>query len=376
MSAAAHAPGEHPDLPPPPEHAGLWAQVRRHLFSGPVDTALTVLAAVVVVAVVPPIFEWTVLNAKWTGSGPQDCPPASQGACWIIVGAWARGLAAGFYPQAELWRPALALLVVAAALVPLFVMRLPGRRVWLGLALAAPFLCFLLLRGGLGLEIVPTMDWGGFLLTLVVGLTGIAAALPIGIVLALGRRSSLPVVRILATIMIEVPRGVPLITLLFMASVMLPLFLPSGVELDKLLRALVVVSLFEGAYMAEVVRGGLQAIPKGQREAAEALGLGYWQTQLLIVLPQALRLVIPSIVNSYIGLFKDTTLVSIIGLFDLLGMADAALKDPSWLGRPGSFFLEVYAVVALVFFVCCFAMSRASLWLEHRLAHGADEVRS
>jgi general L-amino acid transport system permease protein len=337
---------------------------------------LTALAAVVVIAVVPPVLEWAVLDAKWTGFGPQDCPPASQGACWIIVGAWLRGLAVGFYPQAELWRPALALLVVAAALVPLFAMRLANRRMWLGLALAAPFLCFALLHGGFGLPIVPTPNWGGFLLTLVVGLSGIAAALPIGIVLALGRRSSLPVVRILATIMIEVPRGVPLITLLFMASVMLPLFLPSGVELDKLVRALVVISLFEGAYMAEVVRGGLQAIPRGQREAAEALGLGYWPTQLLIILPQALRLVIPGIVNSYIGLFKDTTLVSIIGLFDLLGMADAALKDPAWLGRPGSFFLEIYAVVALVFFICCFAMSRVSLRLEKRLAHGVEGARA
>lgn len=376
MSWAAHAPGEHPDLPPPPEHAGFWAQARRHLFSGPVDTALTILAAVVVVAVVPPIFEWTVFHAKWTGAGPQDCPPASQGACWIIVGAWLRGLAVGFYPQAELWRPALALFVVAAVLVPLFAKRLPNRRLWLGLALTAPFLCFVLLYGGLGLPVVPTPNWGGLLLTLVVGLSGIAAALPIGIVLALGRRSSLPVVRILATIMIEMPRGVPLITLLFMASVMLPLFLPSGVELDKLVRALIVISLFEGAYMAEVVRGGLQAIPRGQREAAEALGLGYWPTQLLIILPQALRLVIPGIVNSYIGLFKDTTLVSIIGLFDLLGMADAALKDPAWLGRPGSFFLEIYAVVAFVFFICCFAMSRVSLRLEKRLAHGVEGARA
>jgi len=230
-----------------------------------------------------------------------------------------------------------------------------------------PFIAYFLWVGdGFGLEYVETAKWGGLFLTLVVAGTGIAASLPIGILLALGRRSDMPVVRLASIIFIELWRGVPLITVLFMSSVMLPLFLPEGVNFDKLLRALIGVALFSAAYMAEVVRGGLQAIPKGQYEAAEAMGLGYWQMMRLIVLPQALKLVIPGIVNTFIGLFKDTTLVLVIGLFDLLGIVQAATTDPQWLGMA----VEGYVFTAFVFWIFCFGMSRYSMHIERKLHTG------
>lgn len=234
-------------------------------------------------------------------------------------------------------------------------------------SLAYPFLAWWLLSGGFfGLEFVDTHKWGGLLLTVVIGVVGIVLSLPIGIVLALGRRSTMPAIRMLCVIFIEFIRGVPLITLLFMASNMLPLFFPEGVDLDKLIRALVVVVLFSSAYMAEVVRGGLQAIPKGQYEAADAMGLSFWKSMFLIILPQALKIVIPGIVNSFIGLFKDTTLVSVIGLLDILGIAKAAVTHSDWIGLAR----EAYVSVAVVYFVFCFSMSRYSIWLEQKLDTG------
>ncbi len=230
-----------------------------------------------------------------------------------------------------------------------------------------PFAAFYLWVGtAFGLEYVETSLWGGLFLTLVVAGTGIAVSLPIGIVFALGRRSHMPAVRTVSVAFIEFWRGVPLITVLFMSSVMLPLFLPEGVNFDKLLRALIGVALFSAAYMAEVVRGGLQAIPKGQYEAAGAMGLGYWQMMRLIILPQALKLVIPGIVNTFIGLFKDTTLVLIIGLFDLLGIVQAAATDPKWLGMA----VEGYVFTAFVFWIFCFGMSRYSMYIERKLHTG------
>ena len=230
-----------------------------------------------------------------------------------------------------------------------------------------PFAAFYLWLGdGFGLEYIETAKWGGLFLTLVVAGTGIAASLPIGILFALGRRSDMPAVRSVSIAYIELWRGVPLITVLFMSSVMLPLFLPEGVNFDKLLRALIGVALFSAAYMAEVVRGGLQAIPKGQYEAAGAMGLGYWQMMRLIILPQALKLVIPGIVNTFIGLFKDTTLVLIIGLFDLLGIVQTATTDPKWLGMA----VEGYVFTAFVFWIFCFSMSRYSMHIERKLHTG------
>ena len=230
-----------------------------------------------------------------------------------------------------------------------------------------PFIAFYLWVGdGFGLNYIETPQWGGLFLTLVVAGTGIAASLPIGIVFALGRRSEMPAIRAVSIGFIELWRGVPLITVLFMSSVMLPLFLPEGVNFDKLLRALIGVALFSSAYMAEVVRGGLQAIPKGQYEAAASMGLGYWQMMRLIILPQALKLVIPGIVNTFIGLFKDTTLVLIIGLFDLLGSVQAATTDPKWVAM----FIEGYVFTAMVFWIFCFSMSRYSMHIERKLHTG------
>jgi general L-amino acid transport system permease protein len=215
------------------------------------------------------------------------------------------------------------------------------------------------------LEPVDTGDWGGLLITLVVAITGIVVSLPLGIILALGRRSEMPVIRVLCTIFIEFWRGVPLITVLFMASVMLPLFLPAGVNFDNLLRALIGVMLFSAAYMAEVVRGGLQAIDKGQYEGADAVGLSYWQKMRLIVLPQALTHVIPGIVNTFIGLFKDTTLVSIVGIFDLLGAGQSAIADAAWSTPVQA--ITMYLYVGIIFFVFCFGMSRYSIYMENKL---------
>ena len=243
------------------------------------------------------------------------------------------------------------------------------RPLLVGLAIAVSIAILIALLGlPQGLPEVETSQWGGLLVTLIVAITGIVASLPIGILLALGRRSKMPAIRLLSVTFIEMVRGVPLITVLFMASVMLPLFLPSGVNFDKLLRALVGVALFSSAYMAEVVRGGLQAIPKGQYEAARALGLTYWMMMILIILPQALRIVIPAIVNNFISLFKDTTLVSIVGLFDLLGIIQAGFADQKWVSPMTA--PTGYLGAAFIFFIFCFAMSRYSMYMERRLATG------
>ena len=230
-----------------------------------------------------------------------------------------------------------------------------------------PVIAFYLLHGGaFGLSTVATSQWGGLMLTLVIATVGIAGALPLGILLALGRRSNMPAVRVVCVTFIEFWRGVPLITVLFMSSVMLPLFMPEGMNFDKLLRALIGVILFQSAYIAEVVRGGMQAIPKGQYEAAAAMGLGYWRAMGLVILPQALKMVIPGIVNTFIALFKDTSLVIIIGLFDLLNSVKQATADPSWLGMA----TEGYVFAALVFWIFCFGMSRYSMHLERKLDTG------
>jgi len=267
--------------------------------------------------------------------------------------------------------------VFLAALLALQGLMAFGSRLWprfgykpaLGamMLLVFPLLCLYLFSGDrFGLEYVETPLWGGLFLTLVIAITGIVASLPIGVLLALGRRSNMPVVKAVCVVFIEIWRGVPLITVLFMASVMFPLFLPEGVNFDKLIRALLGVTFFASAYMAEVVRGGLQAIPRGQYEAADALGLGYWKSMGLVILPQALKITIPGVVNTFIGLFKDTTLVLIIGLFDFLGMAQAVSTNPDWLG----FYVEGYVFVGFGFWVFCFGMSRYSIQLERKLETG------
>jgi len=345
--------------------------MRRNLFSSPLQIVLTLLALWIVYWSVLPFIRWALVEATWRGESRGDC--VAEGACWVFIRARMGQFLYGFYPEPERWRVNVTFLLPGALGAPLF---LPGFKRKLGLAalllFVYPVVATLLLAGGIpGLPRVETSLWGGLTLTLVVAGVGIVASFPLGIVLALGRRSELPVIRALATAFIEFVRGVPLITILFMASVMLPMFLPAGVNFDKLLRALVGVTLFAAAYMAEVVRGGLQAIPGGQYEAAASLGLGYWKSMVLVVLPQALRVVIPGIVNTFIGLFKDTTLVLIVGLFDLLGIVQAATTDPNWLG----YTKEGYVFAGFVFWIFCFGMSRYSVHLEGRFRVDDKENR-
>ncbi|MEO1194044.1 MAG: amino acid ABC transporter permease [Pseudomonadota bacterium] len=291
-----------------------------------------------------------------------------DGACWVVIKERINQFIFGFYPDEEQWRPIVFFLLLIIAMAPILVPEVPYRKQLAWFTVAFPFLSAVLLYGmpSLGLEAVPTSLWGGFLLTTIIGVTGIVGSLPIGIVLALGRRSTMPIVRMLSIAFIEAIRGVPLITILFVASTMLPLFVPQELNPDKVIRALIMVTLFASAYMAEVIRGGLQAIPKGQYEAAAAMGHGYWQTTRLVIMPQALRITVPGIVNTFIGLFKDTSLVSIIGLFDLLLSVRTAVRDGAWIG----FANEVYAFAAVVYFVICFGMSRYSMYLERKLNVG------
>ncbi len=355
-----------PDLPPPSTSVGALAWLRSNLFSNGFNTLLTLLAAYLVWLIVPPALSWALLDADWSGSTRADC--SGEGACWVFVRERFGQFMYGFFPEGLRWRVNLTVLLAVAGAAPLFIQRMPRKAVYAaGFLLLYPLLAFWLLHGGFfALEEVPTSRWGGLMLTLVIAAVGIAGALPLGILLALGRRSDLPAIRVLCVTFIEFWRGVPLITVLFMSSVMLPLFLPEGLSFDKLVRALIGVILFQSAYIAEVVRGGLQAIPKGQYEAAAAMGLGYWRMMGLVILPQALKLVIPGIVNTFIALFKDTSLVIIIGLFDLLNSIKQATADPAWIGMA----TEGYVFAALLFWMFCFGMSRYSMRLERRLDTG------
>jgi len=358
--------GQHPDLPAPITATGIIGWARVNLFATIPNTILTILAVLFLLWLVPPIIDWAFISADWSGDNRDAC--TREGACWVFIKVWFRQLMYGRYPVDEIWRINFAYFIAIAAGVLLFVPGLRGKP-WIGLFLLVgfPIIAFFLFVGdSFGLPGVETPLWGGLFLTLVISGVGIAASLPIGVVLALGRRSSMPVVRAMCITFIELWRGVPLITVLFMASVMFPLFLPEGLNFDKLLRALLGVMFFSSAYMAEVVRGGLQALPKGQYEAAQALGLSFWKMMGLVILPQALKLVIPGIVNTFIGLFKDTTLVLIIGLFDFLGMVQLAGTNPDWLG----FAIEGYVFTAFGFWIFCFSMSRYSQHLEKKLHTG------
>lgn len=344
--------------------------MRKHLFSSIGNSALTLFAIYIIYISVPPLLNWAIFDAVWHGDSRKACLDPNSGACWPFVKANLSQFIYGRYPASEIWRVNLTFLLGAAAIIPALIPSAPAKKFNLIFLLGAyPFIAIVLLAGDRpGLVGVDTTMWGGLLVTLVVAVTGIVVSLPLGILLALGRRSEMPVIRMLSIGFIEFWRAVPLVTVLFMASVMLPLFLPEGFSLDNLLRCLIGVALFSSAYMAEVVRGGLQAIPRGQAEAARAVGLSYWQTMGLIVLPQALRHVIPGIVNTFIGLFKDTTLVLIVGIFDLLGQVRAQLSDPNWAVPQGA--TTGYVFAAIIFWVFCFGMSRYSVFMERRLNTG------
>jgi len=348
-------------IKPPASSVGVVGWLKANLFSTWYNTLLTLLVLYFLGQVVPPLVRWALIDSSWTGSG-QECH-AAGGACWSIVPNNIRFILFGFYPYAEQWRPALAVVLLVGLLI-----FSQFRRNWkqsliyywlIGLTVMG-----LLLKGGLlGLTPVESTKWGGLPLTLLLSIFGLTAAYPLGIVLALGRQSRLPAIRAMCVVYIELIRGVPLISLLFMSSVVFPLFLPEGVTVNKILRAQVAIILFTAAYIAEVVRGGLQGMSRGQYEAAESLGLSYVQTMRLIILPQALKIVIPPSVSILISAFKDTSLVVIIALYDLLKTTQAVLANPEW----RAFSAEAYIFIAAIYFICCFYMSNFSRKIEREL---------
>ena len=368
-----------PTQKPPASQQGTTHWLHKNLFATPTDAALTIVGVLFIAWLLPPFIRWAVLDAVWSGPNRTVCattiqggiqPDGWSGACWAFVNAKFAQFMYGRYTFAERWRVDLTAIMFVALLVPLLIPRVPYK-FWNAILFFGvfPIVAFFLLVGGwFGLRYVPTSEWGGLLVTMVLSFVGISVSLPLGILLALGRRSNMPVIKVICVTFIETVRGVPLVTVLFMASVMLPLFMPAGMTFDRFLRALVGVALFASAYMAEVVRGGLQAIPKGQYEGADSLGLSYWQKTGLIILPQALKLVIPGIVNTFIGLFKDTSLVYIIGMFDLLGIVRQNFADANWASAQTPMSGLLFA--GFVFWIFCFGMSRYSIWMERRLDTG------
>ncbi len=352
---------------PPARPAGAATWLRRNLFSSVPSALATLLVAAALARALPGAARWLFTGAVWSPDYEACRALEYHAACWGFVAEKHRLVLFGRYPHAEQWRPLLATLLVVAALAASGHPR--AWRRWLLPAWAGVLAAFfVLVRGGvLGLSGVEPGLWGGLPLTVLLTLVGVSASIPLGVVLALGRRSRLPVARAAATIYIEMVRGVPLITVLFVASFVFPLLLPQGLRLDVLSRVTLGITLFQAAYMAEVVRGGLQGLPRGQHEAAASLGLSWWQTQRRVVLPQALVLVIPSFVNSLLSTFMDTSLVTVVSMYDLTGALRLALGDPRW----RNFFIEGYLFVGAIYFSCCLAMSRYSHWLERRLARWA-----
>ncbi len=353
-----------PPAGPPPETGGdgLVALLRL-AFAGWRNSLLTLLSLAFLLLVVPPLIRWAVTGATFTGTAP-ECR-AGAGACWAFVGAKARFILFAFYPTEHLWRPATVILGLLALMAGSSLPRFWGA----GLLIAWPVAivgAWWLMAGGGPLPGVPVNDWGGLPVTLLIWSSCMAVAFPAAILLALARQSRMGGLRILSVVYVEVMRATPMVAILYFAMLILPMALPQGVILDKISRAAIMIALFWTAYLAEVVRGGLQTVPAGQAEAASALGLGYWRVVALIVLPQALRKVIPGIVNLAIGFLLATSLLAVIGIFDLLNAAKASAADPAWLG----FYDEAYIFAAALYFALCFAGSRYSLWLERLLARG------
>ncbi len=354
-----------PPRPAPVRTEGFVPWIRRNLFGDWKSAVTTVLLGGLIVYWLPGILNWSLLRAVFEPSADVCQQARGVGACWGVIAEKYRLIIFGRYPFGEQWRPLVATLLMTGLLVASCV-RLFWRP-WLGLLWVVVLAAFFVLMGGgwFGLTPVSTDLWGGLPLTMMLATLGIVLAFPLSIFVALGRRSEMPAIRTICILYVELIRGVPLISVLFMASFMFPLFLPQGVTIDVLLRVLVGITLFSAAYLAEIVRGGLQAVPKGQYEAAASLGLTYWQMQRKIVLPQALAIVVPGIMNSFIAIFKDTSLVTIVSLYELTGAMTLALNsDADW--RP--FKIEGYLFITAIYFAFCFAMSRYSLWIEKRLA--------
>ncbi len=352
------------ELRPPVTSIGVIGWIRNNLFNGVLNSILTLVTLFFLWKVLPPLLRWAFIDSAWHTTG-QACRQAA-GACWSIISMNYRFILFGFYPYEQQWRPFLAMMILFGLL---FYSR--NRNHWkkpLGYAwIIGLFTMGLLMKGGLfGLKPVESTQWGGLPLTLLLAVFGLTAAYPLGVILALGRRSKMRGVKVLCVLYIELIRGVPLISLLFMSAIIFPLFLPEGVTFNKILRAQAAIILFTAAYIAEVVRGGLQAMPRGQYEAAESIGLNYYLTMRLVILPQALKIVIPPTVSILISAFKDTSLVVIIALFDLLKTTQTMLSNPEWMG----FSREAYVVIAILYFLGCFSMSNYSRKLERELSTG------
>jgi general L-amino acid transport system permease protein len=338
--------------------------LNKNINSSNFNAVLSLLTLFILIKSIPPLLNWFVLDANFVGNSKEDC--TGDGACWVFIKVWFNRFMYGLYPDAEQWRINTAFLILFTIVgISFFVSEKLKKYFILFLIFVFPFLGIKLISGGsFGLEYVESAAWGGLSLTFIISAFAILFCFPIGVFLALGRRSSLPAIKYVSIGFIELWRGVPLITVLFMSAVMFPMFLPDGTFIDKLIRVLIAITLFEAAYMAEVVRGGLQALPKGQYEAAKSLGMGYWRMNVLIILPQALKLVIPGIANTLLALVKDTPLIFVVGLMELAGMIGLAKTNPKWLGMA----MEGYVFAGLVFWIICYAMSRYSQNLEKKLS--------
>ena len=338
--------------------------LNKNINSNNFNALLTLFTIFIIIKSIPPMLDWFILDANFVGNSKEDC--TGDGACWVFIKVWFNRFMYGLYPDAEQWRINAAFLILFVIVgASFFVSEKLKKYFILFLIFVFPFLGIKLISGGsFGLEYVESAAWGGLSLTFIISAFAILFCFPIGVILALGRRSSLPAIKYISIGFIELWRGVPLITVLFMSAVMFPMFLPDGTFIDKLIRVLIAITLFEAAYMAEVVRGGLQALPKGQYEAAKSLGMGYWRMNALIILPQALKLVIPGIANTLLALVKDTPLIFVVGLMELAGMIGLAKTNPKWLGMA----MEGYVFAGLVFWVICYAMSRYSQNLEKKLS--------
>jgi len=336
--------------------------LNKNINSNWFNSLLTLLIIFALIQNIPPLLNWLFFDANFVGETKEEC--TGSGACWIFIKIWFPRLIYGLYPNAEIWRINLSFILLIASVISLFYLPQKLKKYMIiFLLFIFPFIMINLISGGnFGLKWVETIAWGGLSLTFIISIFALIFCFPIGMFLALGRRSSTPVTRYSSIGFIEFWRGVPLITVLFMASVMFPMFLPDGTYMDKLVRVIIAITLFEAAYMAEVIRGGLQALPKGQYDAGKSLGMGYWKLHLLVILPQALKLVIPGIANTFLALVKDTPLILVVGLLELVGMIDMAKTNPDWLG----FATEGYVFAGIIFWIICFSMSRYSQSLERK----------
>ena len=339
-------------------------KVNKNLNSNSFNALLTLIITFILIKYIPPIMNWFIFDADFVGTTKQDC--TSGGACWVFVKVWLKRFMYGMYPDAEQWRINVAFLILLVSIGFIFVLPQKFKNyIIIYLLFIYPIIALNLISGGVfGLKWIETGAWGGLSLTLIVSAFALIFCFPVGMFLALGRRSDLPAIKYCSIGFIELWRGVPLITVLFMSAVMFPMFLPDGTFMDKLMRVIIAITLFEAAYMAEVIRGGLQALPRGQYDAAKSLGMGYWRLHFLVILPQALKLVIPGIANTFLALVKDTPLIFVVGLLELAGMIGLAKTNPKWLGMA----IEGYVFAGLVFWVICYSMSRYSQNLEKKLS--------